>query len=69
MTTRNRRKREQKPSKRWREFMWVKWRAASAANRVVNVNAWWEADNNGMPSFASGIDNLLGGTDTQRHAL
>lgn len=65
MTTRNRRKREQKPSMRWREFMWIRWRTATAAYHVAKAS-WWATANNGMPPFSG---DYAWGTDAQRHAL
>lgn len=65
MTTRNRRKREQKPSKRWRDFMTFPGPAVDTLADAVPVLVRWGA-NRAMPAWAVGG---IWSTGAWRHAL
>ena len=65
MTTRNRRKRNPKTSRRWREFMMIPGPAVDNLRDAVPVLVRWDA-NCAMPAWA--VDGVWS-TGTWRHAL
>lgn len=65
MSTRNRRKREQKPSKRWREFMMMPGSTVDTFSDAVPIVVRWDVAC-AMPAWAVGGVWSIG---TWRHAL